>query len=110
MAETIGCKQQLTNCPLCFLVGIGVRFFIIAGINQASFDKLLQEGDYSISKKKNSSVVSMVTTVYWLLVTAVFLAVGFFTAKWQYAGLIWPITGVLFPAVLAVVKYFEKKE
>lgn len=93
---------------LLVLEGIGVCFFIIAGIKQASFDKLLQEGDYSIEKKSKSPIVSMVSTVYWLLVTAIFLGVSFFTDAWKTTGLIWPIAGVLFPAVLAIVKYLDK--
>lgn len=94
---------------LLVLEGIGTRFFVIAGIRQASFDKLLQEGDYTLEEKSKHSMVSAVTTVYWLLVTAIFLLIGFLTDGWKYAGIVWPIAGVLYPAVLAIVKCFEKR-
>lgn len=87
---------------------IGVRFFIIGGINQASFEKLLQEGEYSVDEKRKSPIVSMVSTVYWLVVTAIFLCLSFFTQEWEYTGLIWPIAGVLYAAVIAIVKYMDK--
>ena len=95
---------------LFVLEAIGVRFFVIAGINQASFDKLLQEGDYSIAAKKKSPLVSAVSTIYWLVTTAIFLYMGFSENDWRQPGLIWPIAGVLFPAVLALVKCFDKNK
>ena len=35
------------------LAGIGVIFFISSGIIWASYEKLIQEGDYSKEKKRN---------------------------------------------------------
>lgn len=89
---------------------IGVRFFVIAGINQASFEKLLQEGDYSVDAKKKSPLLSAISTVYWLVITAIFLGMSFTTKEWQTTGLIWPVAGVLYPAVLALVKCFDKNK
>lgn len=96
-------------CLLLIIEAVGVSFFIIAGINNASFDKLLQEGDYSIKEKNRSPIVSVVTTVYWLVVTAVFLVVSFMSDGWRHAGLIWPVAGVLYGAVFAVTKLFDRE-
>jgi len=101
--------EVLFLCLMLIIVAIGVNFFVTAGIQQASFEKLLQEGDYTIEKKTKTSVVAAVSTIYWLVVTAIFLALSFQGKHWNTCGLIWPIAGVLFPAVLAVVKLFEKK-
>lgn len=97
-------------CVMFAIVAVGVRFFVIAGINQASFEKLLQEGDYSIKEKTKSPLGETVSTVYWLVVTAAFLILGFMGNEWKTAGLIWPVAAVLFPAVWALVKMFEKKD
>ncbi len=95
---------------LLFVIeAIGVRFFIIGGINNASFDKLLQEGDYTIKEKTKSPIVSVVTTVYWLVVTAIFLGIALPTNQWNYAAVIWPVAAVLYGAVLAIVKLFDNK-
>lgn len=102
-------QSILCMCLMLVIVSIGVRLFIIAGITQASFEKLLQEGDYSVKKKTKTSVSSAIGTIYWLFVTAVFLAVGFSQKYWKNAAYIWPIAGVLFPAVLTIAKLFEKK-
>ncbi|MBQ6695283.1 MAG: helix-turn-helix transcriptional regulator [Lachnospiraceae bacterium] len=101
--------EALFLCVMLAIVSIGVRFFIIAGIQQASFEKLLQEGDYSIEKKTTISIAGAVSAIYWLVVTAIFLAMSFHSRNWNTCGLIWPIAGVLFPVVLVIVKLFEKK-
>lgn len=101
--------EVLFLCLLLAIVAVGVNFFVIAGIQQASFEKLLQEGDYSIKKKTSTSIIAAVSAIYWLVVTAIFLVLCFNGRHWNTCGLIWPIAGVLFPAVLTLVKLFEKK-
>lgn len=96
-------------CLMFLVEAIGVCFFVVAGIIQASFEKLLQEGDYSIQKKTTVSVGTVVTTVYWLVAVAVFLVIGLVYGDWKRSVFVWPIAGVLFPAVLSVAKIFEKK-
>ena len=100
--------EVLFFCSMLIIVSIGVRFFVIAGITQASFDKLLQEGDYSVAKKTSAPIRAAVSGIYWLIVTAVFLALGFTGMEWRLCGFIWPSAGVLFPVVLIAVKLFEK--
>lgn len=95
-------------CLLFVIEGIGVRFFILAGIPMETFDKLLQDGDYTIEAKTKSSFTSTVSTAYWLIITAVFLSMTLSTNEWSQTIYIWPVAGILFPAVLALVKYFDK--
>ena len=94
------------------LAGVGVVFVIRAGVVQASYEKLLQEGDYTRLKKKNRPLTTTVAVVYWLTATAVFLVL-LFTAREKLltseishnnSWVVWPIAGVLYPAVVAVTK------
>ena len=84
---------------------------MLAGIIQGSFQRLLQEGDYSIEEKTKtkSSVVGAVSAIYWLVVTAIFLCLIFSGWKYETSGLIWAVAGVLFPVVVIVTKLIEKK-
>lgn len=100
--------EVLFFCLMLIIVSIGVRFFVIAGITQSSFDKLLQEGDYSAAEKANAPIRAAVSGIYWLVVTAIFLALGFMGREWRLCGFIWPVAGVLFPVVLIVVRMFER--
>lgn len=98
-------NEMILVCMLCLLLvveGIGVMFFINACIIQASFQKLLQEEDYSVERKRSSKWNLAVGTVYWLVVTAAFLGYSFITNDWGRSWIIWPVAGVLFPAVLAI--------
>lgn len=98
-------NEMILVCMLCLLLvveGIGVMFFINAGIIQASFQKLLQEEDYSVERKRSSKWNQAVGTVYWLVITAAFLGYSFITNDWGRSWIIWPVAGVLFPAVLAI--------
>ena len=98
-------------CIAFAITAIGVRFLVLAGIIQGSFQRLLQEGDYSIEEKTNakSSVVGAVSAIYWLVVTAIFLGLSFSGWEYKTSGLIWPVAGVLFPVVVIVTKLIEKK-
>jgi transcriptional regulator with XRE-family HTH domain len=98
-------------CIAFAITAIGVRFLVLAGIIQGSFQRLLQEGDYSIEEKTKtkSSVVGAVSAIYWLVVTAIFLCLIFSGWKYETSGLIWPVAGVLFPVVVIVTKLIEKK-
>ena len=88
---------------LLIIAGIGVVFFIVAGVNMSSVDKLLQEGDYTRKKKKNSAFTGAVCSAYWMAATAIYLACSFTTMDWERTWIVWPIAGVLFPAVAAIV-------
>lgn len=95
-------------CLLFILIAVGVNFFVTAGIIHSSFQKLLQEGDYSIKQKTRSPITASVSGTYWLIVTAIFLALGFTTNNWKTCGYIFPVAGVLFPVALIISQSFEK--
>lgn len=92
------------------VVGIGVIFFITAGIRWESMQKLLQEGDYTRAGKKNSQVMGAVGTAYWLIIVASYLAYSFYTKNWHSSWIIWPVAGVFYGAVLAVYRAVANKK
>ena len=97
------------SCTL-LLVGTGVVFFILAGVPQESFQKLLQEEDYTREAKKKKKFTGAVATVYWLIVIAIYLAHSFLTNDWKENWVIWPVAGVLFAALMTVCSLIQKKE
>ncbi len=94
------------------LAGIGVVFFVSVGIIQASYDQLLQEYDYDKSKKvkRKLSVAGMISGIYWLLVTFVFLLVAISFEHWKYSGLIFVFAGILYPVIMLITKLFDKEK
>ena len=99
----------LCVCLLLVIVAVGVVFLILAGMNRGAANMLLQEGDYSREEKKRNRLTSTAAGVYWLLVTAAYLAWSFVTGGWNRTWIVWPVAGVLFPAVMAVVGAIRSK-
>lgn len=92
------------------LAGIGSMFFIVAGVQWVSMQKLLEEGDYDPVKKKKSKVKEKVGTIYWVIAAAIFLGWSFVTNDWHQSWVLWPIAGVLFVAVMMVCSLFVDRE
>ena len=92
-----------------FIAGLGVICFIRTGIIWASYEKLLQEGEYSKESKGESAFSSAVYRAYWLIATAAYLSYSLSTNHWGQSWIIWVVAGVLFPAVIAITNAIEKK-
>ena len=91
-------------------VGVGVTFFITAGVRWASMQKLLREGDFSDREKKRSGLKESVGTIYWLLAVAIYLGWSFATDNWTISWIVWPIAGVLFAAVMQICSLWADRE
>ena len=91
-------------------VGVGVIFFITAGVRWASMQKLLREGDFSAREKKRSGLKESVGTIYWLLAVAIYLGWSFATDNWTISWIVWPIAGVLFAAVMQICSLWADRE
>lgn len=92
---------------LLVLVGIGCLFLVSAGVYSNAMERLLEEGDYARGQKKHRRVLGTVSTIYWLAATAVFLIYTYGPSgngQPQYSWIIWAVAGVLYAAVMGVVR------
>ena len=95
---------------LSFLIaGLGVICFIKTGIIWASYEKLLQEGEYSKENKEKPSIAAVVYTAYWVIVTAVYVGYSLSSNNWGQSWIIWVVAGVMFPAIIAITNTFDRK-
>ena len=88
-----------------FVAGIGVLFYIIAGVRWASMQKLLREGDYALKNAQEQRIIRIkknVSAIYWLSATAIYLGWSFLTNSWGITWVVWPIAGVLFGVAMCV--------
>ena len=94
-------------CALLVLVAIGCLALVTAGVYQGAMEQLLEEGDYARGQKKHRRVLGTVSTIYWLAATAVFLIYTYGPSgngQPQYSWIIWAVAGVLYAAVMGVVR------
>ena len=76
-------------------------------------DELSEEEDYTRENKAKSPVIGAVSGIYWLLVTAVYLFYTFGpmgNGQPKYSWFIWAVAGVLFGAVMLVVKRIARRK
>lgn len=92
------------------IAGAGVVFLISSGIVWASYEKLLQEGDYSNEKKKHQSLATTISIIYWLIATAVYLGYSLSTNNWRYSWVIWVVAAVVFPAIVMISNLIGKRK
>ncbi len=106
-------KSWITILALCatlFIISCGVACFIVAGVRWESFKKLLQESEDSVKQKKKPTLKSTVSKVYWLIVTAVYIAWGFIEMNWYTNWIVWPVGAILYAALTAVLNLVETKK
>ena len=93
-------NRGFLNGPVCPVYGFGVV--------KSSYDTLLQEGEYTKEEKLFKKKTDTFSGVYWCLTTAIYLAWSFWTMSWDITWIVWPVAGVLFAALLGVVKMVLK--
>lgn len=96
-------------CLLLVMVAFGVYLFVWSGMIWGSYQKLLEEGDYTREKKLENKRNDNLSKVYWCTITAIYLGYSFYTFNWHMSWIIWPCAGVLFAAVLGVAAMVRRK-
>lgn len=89
---------------LLIIVSIGVNILIRAGMIKSSYDTLLQEGEYTKEEKHLKKKTDDFSGAYWCFVVATYLGWSFWTNNWKMTWIMWPVAGVLYAAVLGIVK------
>lgn len=98
-------------CLLLVLAGVGSAVFVYGGVYWAAMDRLLEEGDYVRPRKRQNGVVGAVSGIYWLVATAAYLLWTFgpwWDAQPQDTWILWAVAGVLYGAVMALVRGIRK--
>ena len=98
-------------CLLLVLAGIGSAVLVSGGVYWAAMDRLLEEGDYVRPRKRQNGVVGAVSAIYWLTATAAYLLWTFgpwWDAQPQDTWILWAVAGVLYGAVMTLVRGIRK--
>lgn len=89
---------------LLVFVAIATVRFVKSGMIYSSFQKLLQEGDYTTKKKETNHRTAMLAAIYWCTVTAVYLGISFYTMAWGKTWIIWAVSGVLYAVLYSIMQ------
>ena len=89
------------------LIAVGVWQIVKVSIVWESYEKLLEEGDYSRKSKKVKN--GFLAGIYWIVVTAGYLAYSFWTMDWVRSWIVWPVAGVLYAAILKIEEAIQAR-
>ena len=95
---------------LLMMIASGVYLLIRSGIIYGSYEKLVQEGDYTEEKKEIEKRTSFFPGVYWCIVTAIYLVISFYYGRWDVSWIIWPVAGVLFAGIYGIFNAVMKSK
>ena len=97
-------QETLLLTAVCFLlivIAIGVKMIVEGSILNDSYSILLQKGDYR--NKKANSLLESIGGVYWTLAAVIYLLWSFLTWDWHITWVVWPIAGVMYGLISAIV-------
>ncbi len=94
---------------LLIIVAIGVLFIVRCSVVWGSYAMLLEEGDYTKEKKIEEKKNEHLSTVYWTAVTAGYLAYSFITDDWGRSWIVWPIAGVSYGVITAILRMLRSR-
>ena len=90
------------------MIACAVYFFITGGSEKEAYQRLLQKGEFS--KKERNILIETVSAFYWCLAVAIYLGSSFLTGMWGYTWIIWPVAGVSWAAIEAILKLIINRE
>ena len=93
-----------------FLVSIGVHIIVNSSCIYGSYQKLLQEGDYTVESKTKNKLTETFSGIYWCIIVAVYLGWSFMTNDWGKTWIIWPVAGVVFAAMKTLFLGVKKRK
>lgn len=92
----------LATALMLAMVAVGVFLFVLVGVRWGAYQRILSEGDFTPEKKAEEKRHETISTIYWLIATALYLTVSFLTGRWDITWVIWPIAGILYPIALII--------
>lgn len=86
-------------------IAIGVNMIIRVAFRKSSFDMILEEGDYTEENKRIERDFSFISSAYWCVAVAIYLGWSFWTQDWHLTWIVWPVAGVLYGAIRALLRF-----
>ncbi len=103
---------EMSGVSFLAFVAAGVFLFITAGMKQGAYEVLLGKGNNAPekqSKKKGDKIIGIIAAIYWPVIVAVYLIWSFATFHWEFTWIIWPVAGVIFGGISAVISLVSDK-
>ena len=94
---------------ILIMVACGVGMLLYTGRIGGIYKNLVKEDRLTPEQRKKERLIGKISSAYWCLVVALFLVFGIGFDKWQFAGILFPVSGVLYAATIGIAKIFIEK-
>lgn len=81
---------------LLMIVGMGVYLIVLTNLRKEGWQMLSQEGEYTPIGKRQTQVQESLGSVYWCVITGIYLWWSFASQKWDFTWIIWPLAAIAF--------------
>lgn len=95
---------------MLLIAGIGVFMFVLVGCKMGALARLLQEGDFSKTRKENYQLMSAISSCYWAVATIVYLVWSFISEAWNITWVVWVVAGILYGGLYTIVDALTKRK
>lgn len=97
----------MTVSLLLLMISIAVYLFVYSGTITGSYEKLLEDGDYSRENKEKAKKAFPFSSVYWCISVAIGLVLQF--SGFEYFWAFYAVAGVLFVPIRVIVIHLMNK-
>lgn len=97
-------------CIMLVLIAVGVFILVKSSTRKNSYEALLQIKDFTPENKAKTKKSEKVGAIFWPVITAIYLAYSFLTNDWGRSWIIWPVAGVSYAAIVAIVDGARKSK
>ena len=94
---------------LLVLVGIGVWLIVRTSILNSAMNVLLEEGDFTRAQKLDNRRDEPISGIFWAVVLVLYLTPSFLFGAWDKTWIIWPIAGVTWGVIAAILHTTRQK-
>ncbi|WP_372872683.1 helix-turn-helix domain-containing protein [Shewanella sp.] len=95
---------------LILMIAAGLYLVIPVSARLDAYSAILRDSLNKTAKARRSEKAKKLAGFYWPFVTAVFLGWSLWTMNWGVTWIIWPVSAVLFAALVGLTELLEKEQ
>lgn len=92
---------------MILMVALGVFYIVPVSAKYNAYSLLVSENEYAPEKKEETKRMEKVASVYWPLVTAVYIGWSLWTMAWGTTWIVWPVAAIAFAGLVGLMSLFD---
>lgn len=81
------------------IVAFGVRILVSTSMIKSTYDRVLQENEFTPAKKLKAKNLEKFSAIYWCVTAAIYLAYSFITFNWHFSWIIMMVAGIIYGGI-----------